>query len=134
MTSLGRLVHDERTNARLAWLLLGVTGTVAVREVLGGTVLWGLFGLCLVLVVAAPALATGDRLVIVPWPLPALAVIAGVSRAYGVVLEVAGYLETLSTRVATWERRGLDPPDQLTSVLGGERPDSQAEASTTELR
>jgi transposase len=44
--------------------------------------------------------------------------------------------ETLSTMVATWERQGLDPPDQLTSVLGGggERPDSRAEASTTELR
>jgi hypothetical protein len=42
--------------------------------------------------------------------------------------------ETLSTMVATWERQGLDPPDQLTSVLGGEQPDSQVEASTTELR
>jgi len=42
--------------------------------------------------------------------------------------------EILSTMVATWERQGLDPPDQLTSVLGGKRPDSQAEASTTELR
>jgi hypothetical protein len=42
--------------------------------------------------------------------------------------------ETLSTMVATWERQGLDPPDQLRSVLGGERPESRAEASTTELR
>lgn len=92
MTSLGRLVHDERTNAGLAWLLLGVTGVVAVREVLGGTVLWGLFGLCIVLVVAAPALVTRDPLVVVPWPLPALAAIAGVSRAYEAFPEVAGYL------------------------------------------
>jgi hypothetical protein len=92
VTLLGRLVHDERTNAGLAWLLLGVTGVVAVREVLGGTVLWGLFGLCLVLVVAAPALVTRDRLVIVPWPLPALAAAAGISRAYGIFPEVAGYL------------------------------------------
>src|SRR5699024_55817 len=42
--------------------------------------------------------------------------------------------ETLSTMVATWERQGLDPPDQLTSVLGGERPDSRVEASMPELR
>lgn len=42
--------------------------------------------------------------------------------------------ETLSTMVATWERQGLDPPDQLISVLGGERPDARAEASMTELR
>ncbi len=42
--------------------------------------------------------------------------------------------ETVSTMVATWERQGLDPPDQLTSVLGGEWPDSRAEASMTELR
>ena len=42
--------------------------------------------------------------------------------------------ETLSTMVATWERQGLDPPAQLTSVLGGERLESRTEASTTELR
>ena len=42
--------------------------------------------------------------------------------------------ETLSTMVATWERQGLDPPDQLTSILGGQRPDSQAETSTRGLR
>ena len=38
--------------------------------------------------------------------------------------------EILSTMVATWNRQGLDPPDELTSVLGGE----QAETSMTELR
>jgi hypothetical protein len=42
--------------------------------------------------------------------------------------------ETLSTMVAAWERRRLDPPDQLTSVPGGEQPDSQTEASMAELR
>ena len=42
--------------------------------------------------------------------------------------------ETLSTMVATWEHRGLDPPDQLISVLGGTRPDSLGEVSATELR
>jgi hypothetical protein len=31
-----------------------------------------------------------------------------------------------TTMVATWERQGLDPPDQLISVLGGEQPDSRA--------
>lgn len=35
--------------------------------------------------------------------------------------------------VATWERQGLDPPDQLTLVLGEEWPDSQSEASTMGL-
>lgn len=42
--------------------------------------------------------------------------------------------ETLSTMVATWERQGLDPPDQLMSILGGEEPESRAEASTNGLR
>jgi len=42
--------------------------------------------------------------------------------------------ETLSTMVATWERQGLDPPDQLTSILGGEHAKARAEASTQELR
>nr|WP_224830411.1 IS66 family transposase [Saliphagus infecundisoli] len=42
--------------------------------------------------------------------------------------------ETLATMVATWEHRGLDPPDQLKSALGGTRPDSLREVSATELR
>ena len=37
--------------------------------------------------------------------------------------------ETLSTMVARWERQGLNPPAQLTSVLGGERLESRTEAS-----
>ena len=27
--------------------------------------------------------------------------------------------ETITTMLATWQRRGLDPPSQLQSVLGG---------------
>jgi transposase len=42
--------------------------------------------------------------------------------------------ETLSAMVATWERQGLDPPDQLMSILGREQPESRAEASTNRLR
>ena len=37
--------------------------------------------------------------------------------------------ETLSTMVVTWERQGLDPPDQLASILGGEQVESRAETS-----
>jgi hypothetical protein len=42
--------------------------------------------------------------------------------------------ETVSTMVATWERQGLDSPDQLASILGGERPESRVEVSTREPR
>jgi len=42
--------------------------------------------------------------------------------------------ETISTMVATWERQGLDPPDQLASILGGKCPESRAEASTKRPR
>jgi hypothetical protein len=38
--------------------------------------------------------------------------------------------ETLSTMLATWERQGLDPPEQLRSVLGGELSESRVETST----
>ena len=27
--------------------------------------------------------------------------------------------ETITTMLATWKRRGLDPPEQLQSILGG---------------
>lgn len=32
--------------------------------------------------------------------------------------------ETITTMLATWQQRGLDPPEQLTSILGGERPEA----------
>ena len=28
--------------------------------------------------------------------------------------------ETITTMLATWKRRGLDPPEQLQSILGGQ--------------
>ena len=42
--------------------------------------------------------------------------------------------ETVSTMTAMWERQGLDLPDQLASILGGERPEPRVEASTKEPR
>jgi hypothetical protein len=89
---LDRLVRDGRTNAGLAWLLLSVAGVVAVWEVLTGEAVWGLVGLCLVLVVSLPALVTGEWRVIVPWPLPACGAVAGLARAHGLFPEVASYL------------------------------------------
>jgi len=37
--------------------------------------------------------------------------------------------ETITTMLATWERRGLDPPEQLRSVLGGRDLEARLEAS-----
>jgi transposase len=37
--------------------------------------------------------------------------------------------ETITTMLATWKRRGLDPPDQLQSVLGGRDLAARSETS-----
>lgn len=37
--------------------------------------------------------------------------------------------ETITTMLATWERRGLDPPEQLRSMLGGRDLEARSEAS-----
>lgn len=100
MSVLERFVHDGRTNARLAWLLVAVAGVVAVGEVRTGAVLWGLFLLCLVLVVAFPALVTRESQVIVPWPLPACGAAAGLARTYGVFPDAAGYLAVATFALA----------------------------------
>ncbi|EMA45225.1 ISH10-type transposase ISHwa11, partial [Halococcus morrhuae DSM 1307] len=37
--------------------------------------------------------------------------------------------ETITTMLATWERRGLDPPEQLRSMLGGRDLEARSETS-----
>lgn len=92
MSTLRSLVRDGPTNARLAWLLTAVAGLASVWVLLTGTALWGLIGLCVVLVVALPALVTGDWTVVVPWPLPACGLVAGVLWVGGLFPEAAGHL------------------------------------------
>lgn len=84
------LVRDERTNAAVGWALTGVMALVAVASLFAGPVLWGVFVLGFIAVVAAPALMTAEWTTIVPWPLLAVGTIVTTLRALDRVPEVAG--------------------------------------------
>ena len=62
---------------------------VAVASLLVGPVLWGVFVLGFVAVVAVPALVTGEWTMLVPWPLLAVGAIVATLRVLGRVPEIA---------------------------------------------
>ena len=86
------LVHDERINATIGWLLIGIVGCTVVESVLTDAVLWGGFGLFLVTVSAIPAMATREWDVMVPWPLLLVATLAMAVRGLGLYPELTGYV------------------------------------------
>lgn len=88
---LRALVHDERTNAVVGWALVGAVALVAVERLLAGELLWAAFLALFAVVAAAPALATGEWTVMVPWPLLAVGAGASVVRSAGVAPETAGF-------------------------------------------
>ncbi|MDF9746534.1 hypothetical protein [Natrinema salsiterrestre] len=90
--TLEGLVHDERTNAVIGWVLLGIVALDGIEGVLRDVPLWGGFELIVVVVASIPALVTRDWTAMVSWPLLSVAAIAVVARAAGFPLEAAAYL------------------------------------------
>ena len=87
-----RLVRGERMNATLGWMSLTIVVLVALRNVVGGAVLWTGFAVVVAAVTAAPAVSTGEWTTFVPWPLGVLLAAAFVGQAFGIAPEVAGYV------------------------------------------
>src|SRR5699024_9434300 len=64
---LGRLIEDERANAVLAWMLVGIVVLVAVGSVVRGDLLWAIFAAAVAVVAVLPPLAFGSSRARVPW-------------------------------------------------------------------
>lgn len=111
MVPFTALARDERLNAVLSWLLVGVLVVAILASLYTGATLWA--GLTLVVAGAAvaPAAVTREWTVMVPWPLLALAAVAALVRATGRYPELAGYLA-----VATLALVGVAELDAFTSV------------------
>ncbi|WP_226006332.1 hypothetical protein [Natrinema salinisoli] len=90
--TLEGLVHDERTNAVIGWVLLGIVALDGIDGLLRDVPLWGAFELIVVAVASIPALATRDWTAMVSWPLLSVAAIAVVARVVGFPLEATAYL------------------------------------------
>lgn len=90
--TLEALARDERVNAAIGWLLLGIVVVDGFRNVLRDAPLWGGFELLVVAVASVPALTTRDWTAMVPWPLLSVAAVAVVAGAVGVPFETTAYL------------------------------------------
>lgn len=83
MAGLRALVYSEPVNALVGWALAGAVGVVALGSALAGDLLWAGVALAAAAVVAAPAAATGDWRLMVPWPPVLVLAAAVVVRALG---------------------------------------------------
>ena len=91
---LDRLVHDARTNAGLAWLLVGAIAVVVVESLLDGDQLWAGFAAFVAAVALVPAAAYRDWSVMLPWEVLVLAALPIFGRALATLV--------FTSRVATY--------------------------------
>ncbi|WP_277541786.1 hypothetical protein [Haloarcula laminariae] len=111
MAQFTALTRDERTNAALAWVLIGLLVFDAIGSLRTGDVLWAGLTLLVVAVAVVPPLAVRAWTVMVPWPVVALGVAAAAVQSFGIHSEAAGYLA-----VATLALLAVVELDALTSV------------------
>ncbi|WP_254523273.1 hypothetical protein [Natrinema caseinilyticum] len=86
------LVHDEQTNAVIAWLLTGTVAVDGLESLFTDVPFWGGFELLVAAVAAAPAVAARDWTAIVSWPLLSVAALATIAGGSGFPSETAAYL------------------------------------------
>ncbi|MFC7008398.1 hypothetical protein [Halalkalicoccus salilacus] len=91
MARLRAVVHDERMNALIGWMLTGIVVLTAVESLLTDAFLWAGVALLVVVVAAVPAVVTSEWTMMVPWPLLLVAAVAMIVRRLGISVEIAGY-------------------------------------------
>lgn len=91
---LGRLIEDERANAVLAWVLIGIVVLVAVGSLVRGDLLWAIFAAAVAVVAVFPPLAFGSSRAMIPWEVLVVAAFPTVGYALvpPVLDDVATYL------------------------------------------
>jgi hypothetical protein len=120
MSSVDRLVHDERTNAAFGWTLTGVVALAAVAAAVSGDPLWAGFGAGAVGLISLPALWARNWRVLVPWPPVLFVAGATAARAYGVAPDLAGYLAIATVAlVAVVELDVVTPVDMSRRFAAG---------------
>ena len=90
--TLEDLVHGQRANAVIGWVLTGIVALSAIWNGLTAAILWCGLALLVVVVASLPALATRDWTAMLPWPVLSVAAVAVIARGVGLGPEAAGYL------------------------------------------
>jgi len=101
MVELEMLLHSDRSNAALGWLLVGCLVALAVWSGLSTDRDWWVVPLAGAAILALPPVTTGDPARMVPWPLIAVVAAASAAGAAGLAVEIvaAVVVATLSVVV-----------------------------------
>ena len=83
-TNIERHTSDRRTNAVLAWMLVGLIAAIAVSSLFVGDLLWAGFTTGIVILALVPAVYYRSPRAMVPWEVLALAVPPVLGYALGV--------------------------------------------------
>ena len=87
------LLGDQRTNAIMAWLVVGLILAAVAGSVIEGEPLWGIFTAALAVVTLLPPLSYRNVDVMLPWEIVLLAALPVVGRLFATV-PVTGSLAT----------------------------------------
>lgn len=87
------LLGDQRTNAIIAWLVVGLILAAVAGSVIEGEPLWGIFTAALAVVTLLPPLSSRNVDVMLPWEIVLLAALPVVGRLFATV-PVTGNLAT----------------------------------------
>lgn len=94
-SGIGRVVEDERLNAALAWVLVGVVLLVAAANLATGDLLWAGFAAAVAVLALVPAGMLGTPRAMLPWEVLLLAILplaGGEFATVPVTGDLASYL------------------------------------------
>jgi hypothetical protein len=91
MTITHSLSQNETTNAVLVCGFLAIVLLAAVVSVVTDAILWAIFSVAAVGLIALPAMLTRDWQVMVPWPLALFVALPVTVRTLGYAPEITGY-------------------------------------------
>lgn len=92
---LDRIIRSRRTNALLAWTLVGLVVAVGGASIVQGELLWALFAATLAVLAAHPAVVLRTPYAMPPWEVVFLAALPTLGRLFATTLvggRIAAYL------------------------------------------
>lgn len=117
---LTAVVEAQRTNAAVAWLLVGFVGFVVVESLLSGDLLWAVFAAVVGALALVPTVAHRDPLVMLPWEVLVLAILPLIGRAFATVpitSQFTTYLSVAALALIIAVELHLFTPVRMTSTF-----------------
>ncbi|WP_254764052.1 hypothetical protein [Natrinema marinum] len=127
-TTLEGLIADGRTNAAIAWVLIGAIGAIGLAELLTGGFLWATFATTLVVLAVLPPVAFRSLQAMLPWEvlllaaLPVLGMAIGADRLTGhfaAYLSVAAIALVLAVELQSFTTVRMTPSFAVVLVVVG---------------